>query len=124
MDIVNNGPVRYYRGLLAQPKSQQGTSNTPRTPPKTPLTSTEPCQAIVNVNGLELNISDFQFHKDNKTPEYLSKFRIGKVPGFECADGSLLVESDAIAQYIVESGPYTQRLLGSTPLKRASLRNG
>lgn len=60
--------------------------------------------------------------KTNRTPEFLSKFPFGKVPAFEGADGSVLVESDAITQYIAESGPASTQLLGATPLQRAQIR--
>jgi len=36
--------------------------------------------------------------KFNKTPEYLAKFPLGKVPGFEGKDGNIY-ESNAIAFY-------------------------
>ncbi|KAJ5547847.1 hypothetical protein N7513_005081 [Penicillium frequentans] len=81
-------------------------------------------EAVANLNGLELEIpSGFVLYKDNFTEEYLSKFPLGKVPGFEGADGTRLVESDAIAQYVAESGPLSDQLLGSTPLERASIRS-
>ncbi|KAJ5651102.1 uncharacterized protein N7484_004825 [Penicillium longicatenatum] len=81
-------------------------------------------QAVANLNGLELDIPpNFVLYKDNLTEEYLSKFPLGKVPGFEGADGARLVESDAIAQYVAESGPLSEQLLGSTPLERASIRS-
>ncbi|KAJ3033797.1 Elongation factor 1-gamma [Rhizophlyctis rosea] len=37
---------------------------------------------------------------DNKTPEFLAKFPLGKVPVFEGADGFNLYESNAIAYYV------------------------
>lgn len=60
--------------------------------------------------------------KTNRTPEYLAKFPFGKVPAFEGADGTQLFESDAITQYIAESGPASGQLLGSTPAERAVIR--
>lgn len=36
--------------------------------------------------------------KFNKTPDYLSKFPFGKVPGFESKEGCIY-ESNAIAYY-------------------------
>ncbi|KAJ5994117.1 hypothetical protein N7451_009841 [Penicillium sp. IBT 35674x] len=81
-------------------------------------------EAVANLNGLELDIPQgFVLYKDNLTEEYLSKFPLGKVPAFEGADGTRLVESDAIAQYVAESGPLSDQLLGSTPLERASIRS-
>lgn len=65
---------------------------------------------------------DFVMAKTNRTPEFLAKFPFGKVPAFEGADGTTLFESDAITQYIAESGPASAQLLGSTPLQRALIR--
>lgn len=60
--------------------------------------------------------------KTNRTPEFLSKFPLGKVPAFEGADGTNLFESDAITQYVAESGPASGQLLGTTPAQRATIR--
>lgn len=58
----------------------------------------------------------------NRTPEFLAKFPFGKVPAFESTDGLKLVESNAITQYIAESGPAAPQLLGTTPASRALVR--
>ncbi|KAJ5552038.1 hypothetical protein N7535_000015 [Penicillium sp. DV-2018c] len=79
-------------------------------------------QAAANLNGLELSIPEFAMGKTNRTPEFLEKFPLGKVPAFEAVDGTTLFESDAITQYIAESGPAADQLLGSTPAKRATIR--
>lgn len=61
--------------------------------------------------------------KTNRSPDFLSKFPLGKVPAFESADGTVrLFESDAITQYIAESGPAAGQLLGSTAAERAVIR--
>jgi elongation factor 1-gamma len=60
--------------------------------------------------------------KTNRSPEFLAKFPFGKVPAFEAADGTTLFESDAITQYIAESGPASAQLMGSTPAQRALIR--
>ena len=60
--------------------------------------------------------------KTNRTEDFLSKFPLGKVPAFEGADGTTLFESDAIAQYIAESGPAAAQLIGATPAERARIR--
>jgi elongation factor 1-gamma len=44
------------------------------------------------------------------------------VPAFEGADGTTLIESDAITQYIADSGPAAHQLLGATCLQRAQIR--
>lgn len=58
----------------------------------------------------------------NTTDEFRAKFPFGKVPAFEGADGTLLTESDAIAQYVAESGPEAASLMGATPAERAAIR--
>merc|ERR1711990_479650 len=45
-------------------------------------------------------VKDFKFGETNKSPEFLKKFPLGKVPAFEGSDGVLLTESNAIAYYV------------------------
>lgn len=58
-------------------------------------------------NKIELEQpKDFNMMVDNKTPEFLAKFPLGKVPCFEGASNFHLFESNAIAYYgIVSSVP-------------------
>ncbi|CAI7630737.1 unnamed protein product [Penicillium glandicola] len=79
-------------------------------------------QAAANLNGLELSIPEFTMGKTNRTPDFLSKFPLGMVPAFEAANGTTLFESDAITQYIAESGPAANQLIGATPAERATIR--
>ena len=67
------------------------------------------------MNGLTVElVPDFQVGVTNKTPEYLAKFPLGKVPGFESGDGSFhLAEGQAIARYVAESGPKADQLVGA-----------
>lgn len=58
----------------------------------------------------------------NQSPEFLAKFPFGKVPAFEGSDGTLIFESDAIAQYVAESGPFCDKLLGKDGLEKATIR--
>jgi len=52
-------------------------------------------------SGAQLTVpADFVFGETNKTPQFLSKFPLGKVPAFEGSDGTLLTESNAIAYYV------------------------
>ncbi|XP_029470749.1 elongation factor 1-gamma [Rhinatrema bivittatum] len=51
----------------------------------------------------------FQFGQTNKTPDFLKKFPIGKVPAFEGGDGFCVFESNAIAHYVAN-----EDLRGST----------
>lgn len=81
-------------------------------------------QAAAALNGLSLDIApDFQLGTSNRTPEFLTKFPLGKVPAFESADGKVfLSESDAIAQFVAESGPRADQLLGANAVDRAVIR--
>ncbi|KOS43539.1 hypothetical protein ACN38_g5568 [Penicillium nordicum] len=79
-------------------------------------------QAAGNLNGLEIAVPEFALGKTNRTPDFLSKFPLGKVPAFEAANGTTLFESDAITQYIAESGPAAEQLIGATPAERATIR--
>ena len=52
-------------------------------------------------SGAQLTIAkDLVFRETNKTPKFLKKFPLGKVPAFEKSDGVLLTESNAIAYYV------------------------
>eukprot|EP00091_Calanus_sinicus_P004475 TRINITY_DN147_c0_g2_i10.p1 TRINITY_DN147_c0_g2~~TRINITY_DN147_c0_g2_i10.p1 ORF type:complete len:442 (-),score=198.62 TRINITY_DN147_c0_g2_i10:182-1459(-) len=52
-------------------------------------------------SGAQLTVAkDFVFGETNKTPEFLKKFPLGKVPAFEGSDGVILTESNAIAYYV------------------------
>ncbi|PYH91611.1 translation elongation factor eEF-1B gamma subunit [Aspergillus ellipticus CBS 707.79] len=79
-------------------------------------------QAAANLNKTTLEFADFKRMETNKTPEFLAKFPFGKVPAFEGTDGTRLVESDAIAQYVAESGPAATQLMGATPAERGLIR--
>ncbi|GFF31417.1 elongation factor 1-gamma [Aspergillus udagawae] len=78
--------------------------------------------SAANLNNLTISVPDFKIGTDNHTPEFRAKFPFGKVPAFEGADGTKIVESDAIAQYVAESGPAAGQLLGTTPAERAAIR--
>ncbi|KAF7125660.1 hypothetical protein CNMCM5793_001899 [Aspergillus hiratsukae] len=78
--------------------------------------------AAAHLNALSISTPSFKIGTDNLTPSFLTKFPLGKLPAFEGADGTKIVESDAIAQYVAESGPSAGQLLGSTPVERASIR--
>jgi elongation factor 1-gamma len=71
-------------------------------------------------NGVKVNVkTDIEMGKFNKTPEYLAKFPLGKVPGFEGKDGNIY-ESNAIAFYIAGLKKDSQ-LLGATPMENAQI---
>lgn len=67
---------------------------------------------MANLNGLEVEVPEFKMGEDNRTPEYLAKFPMGKIPAFEGADGFCLAEGAAICMYLAGAGPKAQQLLG------------
>ncbi|KAK4034678.1 glutathione S-transferase [Parachaetomium inaequale] len=73
------------------------------------------CEVIAAMNGLTVElVPGFQAGVTNQSPEYLAKFPLGKIPGFESGDGSFhLAEGQAIARYVAESGPKADQLLGA-----------
>ncbi|KAI0395845.1 hypothetical protein F5Y17DRAFT_456521 [Xylariaceae sp. FL0594] len=74
---------------------------------------------IAELNGLELEAPPYEHGVTNKTPEFLAKFPLGKIPVFEGSDGFLLAESSAIDRYLIESGPQAEQLLGKELKERA-----
>uniref|UniRef100_A0A674GQ05 Eukaryotic translation elongation factor 1 gamma n=1 Tax=Taeniopygia guttata TaxID=59729 RepID=A0A674GQ05_TAEGU len=58
----------------------------------------------------------FRFGHTNRSPEFLQKFPLGKVPAFEGDDGFCVFESNAIAYYVS-----TDELRGSTPEAAAAV---
>ncbi|KAF8843523.1 glutathione S-transferase C-terminal-like protein [Paxillus ammoniavirescens] len=57
------------------------------------------------VAGLELDTPTVDFGVTNKTPEYLTKFPMGKIPAFENNQGFKLFEGAAIARYVSSLAP-------------------
>ncbi|KAI0002793.1 glutathione S-transferase [Xylariaceae sp. FL0662B] len=79
-------------------------------------------QVVAAINGLEVPlVEDFTMGTTNKTPDFLAKFPMGKVPGLECADGFCLAEGAAIARYLASVGPAAPQLLGSDPKTQARI---
>ncbi|KAK3904352.1 glutathione S-transferase [Staphylotrichum tortipilum] len=78
-------------------------------------------QAIAAMNGTTIETApDFVMGTTNRSPEFLAKFPLGKVPAFESADGAFfLTEGQAIARYAAESGPRAAQLLGGDARTRA-----
>lgn len=85
------------------------------------------CLAAAAIAGLKLTIPpDFQYGVTNKTPEYLSKFPLGRIPSFEGSDGFLLTESNAIASYLADSAPdpaIRAQLFGGDAKQRALVQS-
>ncbi|KAI0017365.1 glutathione S-transferase [Xylariomycetidae sp. FL0641] len=70
-------------------------------------------QVLAAINGLEVTtVPDFKI-ETIKTPEFLAKFPMGKIPAFEGADGFCLMEGGAIADYVARSGPKAAQLVGA-----------
>lgn len=67
---------------------------------------------MADLNGLEIEVPEFKMGEENRTPEYLAKFPMGKVPAFEGADGFCLAEGASICMYLAASGPKAAQLLG------------
>ncbi|KAH7927575.1 glutathione S-transferase C-terminal-like protein [Leucogyrophana mollusca] len=74
---------------------------------------TKVIQAVAAIAGLELEIAPFEFGVTNKSPEFLTKFPLGKIPAFERKDGFTLTEGAAIARYLSSVAPESG-LLGSS----------
>jgi hypothetical protein len=51
------------------------------------------------IAGLEVDVKPFEFGVTNKSPEFLDKFPLGKIPAFEGNDGFALTEGASIARY-------------------------
>ncbi|KAI9356479.1 hypothetical protein DFJ73DRAFT_789482 [Zopfochytrium polystomum] len=72
-------------------------------------------------NGVEIDLVPVEMGVTNKTPEYLKKFPLGKVPAFESASGFTLYESNAIAYYVASYKEGTQ-LLGANKEEAARIQ--
>jgi hypothetical protein len=46
-----------------------------------------------------VDLKPFEFGVTNKSPEFLDKFTLGKIPAFEGNDGFTLLEGASIARY-------------------------
>ncbi|KAF2498478.1 glutathione S-transferase [Lophium mytilinum] len=79
--------------------------------------------AAAHLNSLPLHLPpDFIFGTTNRTPAFLAKFPMGKIPALETATGFYLSEATAIAHYLADSGPKRLQLLGSSPEERAEIQ--
>ncbi|KAI8070646.1 uncharacterized protein B0P05DRAFT_550550 [Gilbertella persicaria] len=67
-------------------------------------------------HGLEFNVQDFDLNKD-RTPDFLNKFPLGKIPVFE-SDQVNLFESSAIGYYAASLKPDSD-LLGKNAIEKA-----
>ena len=51
------------------------------------------------LSGLEIDTPSFEFGVTNKSPEFIQKFPLAKIPVFEDNEGFKLIEGTAIARY-------------------------
>eukprot|EP01098_Paradermamoeba_levis_P016115 TRINITY_DN84_c0_g1_i1.p1 TRINITY_DN84_c0_g1~~TRINITY_DN84_c0_g1_i1.p1 ORF type:complete len:448 (-),score=187.20 TRINITY_DN84_c0_g1_i1:93-1364(-) len=68
--------------------------------------------------GQTIETPEFNFGVDNKTPEFLKKNPLGKVPVLETDDGQTIWESNAIARYVARLNPNV-RLYGANAYESA-----
>ncbi|KAF9994095.1 Elongation factor 1-gamma [Entomortierella chlamydospora] len=68
---------------------------------------------VAKYNGLDVKVDNsFVMGTTNKTPEWIAKFGASQVPAFEGTDGTVIIESGAIAYYLAyykESSPLIGR---------------
>ncbi|KAG0263236.1 hypothetical protein BG011_009071 [Mortierella polycephala] len=56
---------------------------------------------VAKYNGLEVNVDEtFVMGTTNVTPEWIAKFGASQIPAFEGTDGTIIIESGAIAYYL------------------------
>ncbi|KAG2156816.1 glutathione S-transferase C-terminal-like protein [Suillus bovinus] len=71
------------------------------------------------IAGLEVDLAPFEFGVTNKSPEFVNKFPLAKIPTFEGVDGFTLLEGASIARYVASLAPES-KLLGNS-IKDAAL---
>ncbi|XP_063429265.1 elongation factor 1-gamma-like [Mytilus trossulus] len=57
-------------------------------------------QIAAEYSRTTIKLASFKFGETNQTPDFLSKFPLGKVPAFVTAGGDCLFESNAIAHFL------------------------
>ncbi|KLO17779.1 elongation factor 1-gamma [Schizopora paradoxa] len=76
-------------------------------------------RAVAAYGGVKIDIpTDYKHYEDNKKPEFLTQFPLGKIPAFKGTDGFVLTETFAISRYIASLAP-NSTLLGSSPKEAA-----
>ncbi|KAJ3328575.1 threalose-6-phosphate phosphatase [Blyttiomyces sp. JEL0837] len=85
------------------------------------LSSPEQALIAAKYNGIEVETADVEMGVTNKTPEFLKKFPLGKVPAFENGSGFTLYESNAIAYYVA-SYKADSKLLGANKEEAARIQ--
>jgi len=72
---------------------------------------------ITQANVQTVVVSD----EEQKAPEFLAKRAHGKFPMLELADGSMIYESVAIAEYLASISDHKQNLCGRTAFEEAKI---
>jgi glutathione S-transferase len=86
----------------------------------TPVPNPRRVRIFLAEKGIKLPLEPVDiFARHNRTPEFLKKNPSGGLPVLELDDGTYLAESVAICRYFEETHP-EPRLMGSTPLERAT----
>lgn len=55
--------------------------------------------SAATISGLEIEQAPFEWGITNKSPEWIQKFPLGKIPTFEDNEGFKLIEGVVIARY-------------------------
>ena len=74
------------------------------------------CRVVAKFAGASLDEQKVEFGKTNKSPEFLAKFPLGKLPAVETPEGPLY-ESNAISYYIAASKK--PEMIGKTTYEQA-----
>ncbi|KIM54531.1 hypothetical protein SCLCIDRAFT_136701 [Scleroderma citrinum Foug A] len=61
---------------------------------------TKAIMSAAAISGLEIELPPFEFGVTNKSPEFVHKFPLAKIPAFEDNEGFRLIEGTAIARYV------------------------
>ncbi|KAL4071749.1 glutathione S-transferase C-terminal-like protein [Scleroderma citrinum] len=70
-----------------------------------PQRQTKVILAAVAIAGLEIDTPPFEFRVSNRSPKFLAKFPLGKIPALENDAGFTLVEGALIARYVCSFAP-------------------
>jgi len=70
------------------------------------------------IGGIHIDWPEFKMGQDNKTPEFLHKNPLGKVPLLDTPEGPIF-ESNAIARYVARIGSAHAQLLGKDAYEEA-----
>lgn len=82
----------------------------------------EQAKAVALLGGLELyEDPSYKQGETNRTPAFLSKFPLGKVPALETSNGFAVTEGLSICRFLADSGSRAGQLLGRDVEARARI---